>query len=117
NGITYPLPIASAQVKSSLLMAGLFAEGKTTVIEPSATRDHTERMFSAFAIPYRKNENAISMKGPVRPFKGRNIKVPGDISSAAFFIVAGLLVPGSKIILKNVGINPTRTGILEVLGK
>jgi 3-phosphoshikimate 1-carboxyvinyltransferase len=117
KGITYNLPVASAQVKSALLLAGLFAEGKTSVIEPALTRDHTERMFSAFSVPYSRHGKVISIQGPVSPFKGRNLDVPGDISSAAFFIVAGLLASQSKIILKNVGINPTRTGLLEVLGK
>jgi 3-phosphoshikimate 1-carboxyvinyltransferase len=117
HGITYPLAIASAQMKSAILMAGLFAEGKTTVIEPTPTRDHTERMFQSFSIPFAKKGNAISLTGPVSPFKGRKIKVPADISSAAFFIVAGLIVPGSKLLLKNVGINPTRTGLLDVLQK
>jgi 3-phosphoshikimate 1-carboxyvinyltransferase len=117
RGIRYTLPVASAQVKSALLMAGLFAEGKTTVIEPTATRDHTERMFKAFSIPYSRKGKAVTLKGPVPPFKGRTIKVPGDISSAAFFIVAALVVPGSRLTLRNVGINPTRTGLLEVLKK
>jgi 3-phosphoshikimate 1-carboxyvinyltransferase len=115
KGIQYRLPIASAQVKSALLMAGLFAEGKTTVVEPTPTRDHTERMLKAFSVPCSRKGRAISLQGPVAPFKGQTIKVPGDISSAAFFIVAGLIVPGSKITLKNVGINPTRTGLLDVL--
>lgn len=117
RGITYKLPVASAQVKSSLLLAGLFAEGTTNVIEPTPTRDHTERMFSAFGIPYKRVKSTISVKGPIEPFKARKIKVPGDISSAAFFIVAGLITPGSKLLIKNVGINPTRTGILDVLKK
>ena len=117
TGISYALPIASAQVKSAILLAGLFAEGKTTVIEPSPTRDHTERMFSSFGIPYSKKRGAITLKGPAKPFKAKKINVPGDISSAAFFIVAGLITPQSKITLKNVGINPTRTGLLEVLRK
>ena len=115
QGISYRLAVASAQVKSAILMAGLFAEGKTTVVEPTPTRDHTERMFQSFSIPFSKKSNAISIKGPIAPFKGRKINVPGDISSAAFFIVAGLLVPGSKLLFKNVGINQTRTGLLDVL--
>lgn len=115
HGITYRLPVASAQVKSALLMAGLFAEGKTTVVEPVPTRDHTERMFSAFSISSVRKGKKISVRGPVAPFKGRKIEVPGDISSAAFFMVAGLIVPGSKILIKNVGINPTRSGLLDTL--
>ena len=117
KGITYKLPVASAQVKSALLLAGLFAEGKTSIIEPAPTRDHTERMFSAFSIPYSRRGKTISVLGPVSPFKGRDLDVPGDISSAAFLIVAGLLAPQSQLILKNVGVNPTRTGLLEVLKK
>jgi 3-phosphoshikimate 1-carboxyvinyltransferase len=115
KGITYQLPVASAQVKSSLLLAGLFAEGTTTVIEPTPTRDHTERMFSTFNIPYKETKLAIAIKGPVKPFKARRIKVPGDISSAAFFIVAALITPNSKLVIKNVGVNPTRTGLLDAL--
>jgi len=117
KGITYRLPVASAQVKSALLLAGLFAQGKTTVIEPNPTRDHTERMFSAFGIPYQKQKSTITVNGPIKPFKARAIKVPGDISSAAFFIVAGLITPNSKLLLKNIGVNPTRTGLLDVLKK
>lgn len=117
KGISYKLPVASAQVKSALLLAGLFAEGLTKIVEPKPTRDHTERMFSSFSIPCARRGDAVSVKGPVKPFKGQKILVPGDISSAAFFIVAGLIAPNSKIILKNVGINPTRTGILEALQK
>ncbi len=117
KGITYELPVASAQVKSCLLMAGMFAEGKTTVEEPVATRDHTERMFKAFGIPHKRRRKSISIKGPIHPFYGRTLQVPGDISSAAFFIVAGLIVPGAKLRLKNVGMNPTRTGLIDVLKK
>lgn len=117
RGIQYKLPVASAQVKSSLLMAGLFAEGTTTIVEPVATRDHTERMFSAFSIPHTRRGHSVSLRGPVAPFKGRSLRVPGDISSAAFFIVAGLITPGSSLRLKNVGVNPTRTGLLDVLRK
>jgi 3-phosphoshikimate 1-carboxyvinyltransferase len=117
RGIRYRLPVASAQVKSAILLAGLFAAGKTTVEEPVPSRDHTERMFSSFCISYKKKGKTIVLKGPSAPFHGRNILVPGDISSAAFFIVAGLLVDGSRITLKNVGINPTRSGLLEVLRK
>jgi 3-phosphoshikimate 1-carboxyvinyltransferase len=117
KGITYELPVASAQVKSCLLLAGLFAEGKTTVREPLPTRDHTERMFKTFDIPFKKKGVDISVKGPIHPFRGKPIRVPGDISSAAFFVVAGLIVPGAQIKIRNVGINPTRTGLLDVLKK
>lgn len=115
KGAKYLLPVASAQVKSALLMAGLFAKGKTTVIEPTPTRDHTERMFSAFGIPWTRKGKEVSVRGPIRPYRGRTLQVPGDISSAAFFLVAGSIVPGSRLLLRNVGVNPTRTGILEAL--
>ena len=115
RGITYRLPVASAQVKSALLLAGLYAKGATTVIEPMATRDHTERMFSMFGIPYKKKGLRVTVKGPVKPFEGRRVTVPGDISSAAFFIVAALITPSSRLVLKGVGVNPTRTGLLDVL--
>ena len=117
RSIHYRLPVASAQVKSALLLAGLFTEGNTVLIEPTPTRDHTERMFRSFEIPISKKGNTITLHGPVAPFKGRTLSVPGDFSSAAFFIVAGLIVPNSKIVLKRVGINSTRTGLLEVLKK
>jgi 3-phosphoshikimate 1-carboxyvinyltransferase len=116
-GATYRLPVASAQVKSSILMAGLFAKGQTRVVEPTPSRDHTERMFSAFGIPFEETKNSITVYGPVKPFKGRKILVPSDISSAAFFIVAGLITPNSRLLLKNIGVNPTRTGLLDVLKK
>lgn len=117
KGIHYELPVASAQVKSALMMAGLFAHGKTVITEPAPTRDHTERMFSAFSIPFKKKGKVITVPGPTAPFKGRDLMVPGDISSAAFFIVAGLIVPGAKLQLKGVGVNPTRTGLLDALGR
>ncbi|OGC05090.1 3-phosphoshikimate 1-carboxyvinyltransferase [candidate division WOR-1 bacterium RIFOXYA12_FULL_43_27] len=100
KGIEYKMPIASAQVKSAILLAGLYAEGKTTVIEPVPSRDHTERMLKYFGGP---------------PLQGGEISVPGDLSSAAFFIVAGLIVPNSNLLIRNVGLNPTRTGIIEVI--
>lgn len=115
KGITYRMPVASAQVKSSLLMAGLYAEGVTRVSEPLSTRDHTERMFASFGIPLERRGRVVSLRGPVVPFRGRSLRVPGDISSAAFFIVAALVVPGSRLTIRNVGINPTRTGLLDVL--
>ncbi len=117
KGIQYELPVASAQVKSAILLAGLYAQGVTSVTEPLPTRDHTERMFAAFGIPLKRRGKTVSLRGPVQPFKGRNIRVPGDISSAAFFLVAGLLVPGSELTIEGVGVNPTRTGLLEVLLK
>jgi 3-phosphoshikimate 1-carboxyvinyltransferase len=114
NGISYKLPVASAQVKSALLLAGLYAEGETEVIEPEPTRDHTERMLSYFGVELDKNGNSIKITRQ-KEFKGRDISVPGDLSSAAFFIVAALINPGSEILIKNVGTNPLRTGVIEIL--
>jgi 3-phosphoshikimate 1-carboxyvinyltransferase len=114
KGIQYKMPIASAQVKSCLLLAGLYAEGETTVVEPYPSRDHTERMLAYFGVPVKKFKNEISVSKP-EAFEGREISVPGDISSAAYFLVAGALLPGSDIDIRGVGTNPTRTGILEVM--
>ena len=113
HGIHYHSPIASAQVKSSILLAGLYAEGETRVTEPYISRNHSEIMLSYFGANIRTEDTtAILLPDPV--LEGQKIAVPGDISSAAYFIAAGLLVPGSEILLKNVGINPTRDGILRV---
>ncbi|WP_226642298.1 3-phosphoshikimate 1-carboxyvinyltransferase [Mesobacillus subterraneus] len=114
TGITYELPIASAQVKSAILLAGLQAEGETVVVEPVKTRDHTERMIKQFGGQVERKEDAVKVTGG-QMLKGTEIKVPGDISSAAFFLVAGAVVPDSDLILRNVGLNPTRTGIIDVL--
>lgn len=114
QSITYRLPVASAQVKSAILFAGLNAEGITKVIEPVSTRDHTERMIQRFGGKISRQENEIQLEGGQK-LSGTEIHVPGDISSAAFFLVAGCIVPNSSITLRNVGLNPTRTGILEVL--
>ncbi|WP_430138592.1 3-phosphoshikimate 1-carboxyvinyltransferase [Neobacillus pocheonensis] len=116
NPIHYKLPVASAQVKSALILAGLQAEGITEIIEPSETRDHTERMIRKFGGVIQKENQVITVKGGQK-LTAATIHVPGDISSAAFFLVAGAIIPGSEIILKNVGLNPTRTGIIEVLKK
>lgn len=112
--IEYELPVASAQVKSAILLAGLQAAGVTSVIEPEKTRDHTERMIRMFGGDVENNGNVIRVKGG-QTLTATHINVPGDISSAAFFLVAGVIVPDSHIELKNVGLNPTRTGILDVL--
>jgi 3-phosphoshikimate 1-carboxyvinyltransferase len=112
--ISYSLPVASAQVKSSLLLAGLQAEGETRIIEPSKTRDHTERMIQQFGGVVETDGLTVTVTGP-QNLMGTNVVVPGDISSAAFFLVAGAIVPDSKIKLVNVGLNPTRTGIIDVL--
>jgi len=112
--ITYELPVASAQVKSAILLAGLYAEGQTTVVEKKMSRDHTERMLEHFGAEIRTEAGRITIKG--RPdLRAQTVSVPGDISSAAFLMVAACLVPNSKVLLRNVGVNPGRTGILEVL--
>ncbi|MFZ5862778.1 MAG: 3-phosphoshikimate 1-carboxyvinyltransferase [Nitrospirota bacterium] len=110
----FRLPVASAQVKSAILLAGLGAEGRTAVYEPSASRDHTERMLRAFGVPVSIDGGAVAVTGPVN-LTGATVDVPGDISSAAFLIAAALLVPGSELEIGRVGVNPTRTGLLDVL--
>lgn len=114
KGAVTRLPMASAQVKSALLLAGLSAEGRTTVVEPSRSRDHTERMLQAFGVPVCVEENTVSLDGPAL-LTATDVDVPGDLSSAAFLIAAALLVPGSEIVIERVGVNPTRTGLLDVL--
>ena len=114
SGITYNMPVASAQVKSAILLAGLFADGETIVIESEKSRDHTERMLKAFGADINVEGLKITVNGKIN-LKATDIKVPGDISSAAFFIVSALILKGSDITIKDVGINPTRSGILEVL--
>jgi len=114
TGISYELPVASAQVKSCLLFAGLLAEGETRVVEPLPSRDHSERMLSAAGAEVRRRDGAVAIAAPERLEAGR-IAVPADFSSAAFFLVGALLVPGSDVTLTGVGLNPTRTGLLDVL--
>ncbi|MHA8262662.1 3-phosphoshikimate 1-carboxyvinyltransferase [Lactobacillaceae bacterium Melli_B3] len=115
HGIEYHLPVASAQVKSAIILAALQADGDTTIIESTKSRDHTERMLTAFSPnSIELGDHQITIH-PHQSFTAQSITVPGDISSAAFWLVAGALVPNSKITVKNVGINPTRTGILNVL--
>lgn len=116
HGINYEMPEASAQVKSCLLLAGLYAEGETKVTEPGFTRDHTERMLTTFSYPIQKSENTVLINSESECL-GTDIIVPGDISSAAFFIVAATIIPGSDLIIRNVGINPTRTGIIQILAR
>lgn len=113
NGISYASPVASAQVKSAILLAGLYAEGMTTVTEPVSSRNHTELMFKEFGVDIETNGNTVSVR-PAEQLFARDIMVPGDISSAAYFIVAGLITPDSSIVIKNVGLNPTRDGIIRV---
>jgi 3-phosphoshikimate 1-carboxyvinyltransferase len=110
----YDSPIASAQVKSALLLAGLYADGLTTVREPHLSRDHSERMLSWFGADVRPFPGGVSVAGQPR-LEGREVFVPGDISSAAFFMVAALVTPGSELLIRNVGVNPTRSGIIDIL--
>lgn len=112
--IDYRLPVASAQVKSAILLAGLAARGSTKVHEPAPTRDHSERMLRAFGVEVRTSGGEVSLTGPAE-LVGTELTVPGDVSSAAFFLVAGSICPGSEIALENVGLNPTRTGVIEIL--
>ena len=112
--ITYELPVASAQVKSAILFAALFANGRTTVIEKSPSRDHTERLFNGFGVPVTTNDAlSITIDGPAR-FTGGAIAIPGDISSAAYFIAAAMLLPNSELTIAEVGLNPTRAAFLSV---
>ncbi len=113
TGIHYYSPVASAQIKSCVLLAGLYADGETSVTEPSLSRNHTELMLSEFGAKIKSAGNTATII-PNPDLKGRKISVPGDISSAAYFIAAGLMIPNSEIVIKNVGINPTRDGILRV---
>lgn len=113
HGIPYQSPVSSAQVKSCILLAGLYADGTTSVTEPVISRNHTELMLSAFGAEISSNGTTVSIL-PHPKLRGLQIEVPGDISSAAYFIAAGLLVKDSEILIKNVGVNPTRDGIITV---
>ena len=115
RGITYEMPVASAQVKSALLLAGLYAEGETWVHEPAPTRDHTERMLQGFGYPVER-QGAWSGVRAGGKLRGGDIDVPADISSAAFFLVGASIATGSDLVLEHVGLNPTRTGVLDILG-
>jgi len=116
KGIAYESPVASAQVKSCVLLAGLFAQGETSILEPALSRDHTEKMLSNFGVELQKKEQEryTKIKGGGRLI-AQELEIPSDISSAAFFMVAAILLPGSEITLENVGMNKTRTGIITVL--
>ncbi|MEM9256099.1 MAG: 3-phosphoshikimate 1-carboxyvinyltransferase [Pseudomonadota bacterium] len=114
RAIDYVLPMASAQVKSCVLLAGLYASGTTTVTEPAPTRDHTERMLAGFGYPVHREGNRVSLEGG-GALQAVDIDVPADISSAAFFLVGASVAPGSDLLLKHVGVNPTRTGVIAVL--
>jgi 3-phosphoshikimate 1-carboxyvinyltransferase len=114
HGIDYALPVASAQVKSALLLAGLYADGRTCVTEPAPTRDHTERMLTAFGVGVETRGQRICIDGGQQPVAAP-INVPADISSAAFFLVGASIAPGSELTLTGVGVNPTRTGVIAIL--
>lgn len=114
SGQRHALSVASAQVKSAVLLAGLYAEGETVVVEPGVSRDHTERMLPAFGVTLHDGEPGISIHGGQK-LSGARIEVPGDLSSAAFALAAGLLVDGSEVALESVGLNPTRSGFVEIV--
>jgi 3-phosphoshikimate 1-carboxyvinyltransferase len=114
RGTEYRMPVASAQVKSALLLAGLYARGKTCVTEPAPTRDHTERMLAAFGYPVERNGSTVCVSGGGR-LAATSIEVPADISAAAFFMVGASIAPGSDLTLEHVGVNPTRTGVIDIL--
>lgn len=114
HGIDYAMPVASAQVKSALILAGLHAEGTTRVTEPAPTRDHTERMLTAFGVPVRVDGATVSVTGGAT-LRATDIDVPADISSAAFFLVAGAIARDADLLLRHVGTNPTRTGVIDIL--
>ena len=115
QGLTYEMPVASAQVKSAILLAGLYANGATTVVSPALSRDHSERMLESFGVRVTTQGLTVRLEPPQR-LEGQRISVPGDFSSAAFFIVAALLgARGDGLLIRNVGLNPTRTGLLEIL--
>jgi len=112
--IEYRLPVASAQVKSALIIAGLLAEGESRIVEPLSSRDHTERLLPAFGARLKKEGNTVIVYGD-QELESQKIYVPGDFSSASFFITAGLIVPGSEIVIRDVGLNPGRIGLLDVI--
>jgi 3-phosphoshikimate 1-carboxyvinyltransferase len=114
KGIDYRMPVASAQVKSAILLAGLQAEGTTTLEEPQSSRDHTELMIKGFGGETKVDGRSVTVAGGQK-LCGRELRIPGDISSAAFFLVAAAAIPGSEIIVRDVGVNPTRDGVIEVL--
>jgi len=114
QGIHYVLPIASAQVKSAILLAGLYAKGTTSVTEPAITRDHTERMFGSMGVEVSVNNGTIALESGQR-LRGCNVRVPADLSSASFVILAALLAENADIQIKQVGVNPTRTGVIDIL--
>jgi 3-phosphoshikimate 1-carboxyvinyltransferase len=114
NAIGYESPVSSAQVKSAIMLAGLYADGETSVREPALSRDHSERMFRLFGASLEVFNSGVTVRGGTE-LTGQEIMVPGDISSAAFFMVAALITAGSELLIRNVGVNPTRTGIIDIL--
>lgn len=114
NAIGYDSPVSSAQIKSSIMLAGLYADGETSVREPSQSRDHSERMFRLFGASLSSFNNGITVRGGYE-LTAQEVIVPGDISSAAFFIVAALITPGSELLIRSVGVNPTRSGVIDIL--
>ena len=117
QGMEYHSPVSSAQVKSAILLAGVQAKGETTVYEPDRSRDHTERMLRSFGVEVETFPEGVRVKGGQKLVSPGRIDVPGDISSAAFLMVAAAIVPGSHLLIKNVGVNPTRIGIIDVMKK
>jgi len=117
RGIEYELPVASAQVKSAILLAGLYAKGSTTVHQPGPARDHTERMLEAQGVRIESRQNRIVLTPPTEPLSPCSLSIPADFSSAAFPLVAALLTPHASLVLEQVSVNPTRTGLLDVLGQ
>lgn len=114
RGIDYTLPVASAQVKSAILLAGLYADGVTTVKEPAVTRDHTERMLGTMGVTVERDEHRISLRG-AQMLSARDIQVPADLSSASFVMLAAILSRDAEVLIEGVGVNPTRTGVIDIL--
>ncbi|MEJ2299364.1 MAG: 3-phosphoshikimate 1-carboxyvinyltransferase, partial [Woeseiaceae bacterium] len=114
RGIRYEMPVASAQVKSAVLLAGLYADGTTEVVEPAVTRDHTERMLRAMGVTVVSSGATVSLAGGQQPV-GATIDVPADLSSATFIILGTILSQGTEVLIENVGVNPTRTGVIDIL--
>jgi 3-phosphoshikimate 1-carboxyvinyltransferase len=115
HGIHYNMPVASAQVKSALMFAALYATSPTVITEPYASRDHTERMFAQFGVDISRNGLSVTVSPANELRAPKSIEIPGDFSSAAFLLVAATIIPGSELLLTGVGVNPTRTGLLDVL--
>ena len=115
HGIEFSLPIPSAQIKSAILLAGLFAQGKTILHQPIPSRDHTERLLKQMGAELKGDDNLISLSPLINPLAPISFRIPGDISSAAYFLVAGAIHPNARIVIKDCGINPTRTGIIDIL--